>query len=58
MHARAQGHLDWEVIEKCQGQFDSIQMVAADNRGAHFIYRKGKIKDPKSRDGTRQARSY
>ena len=53
MHARAQGHLYREFIEECQGNFPSIQMVAADNRGDHFLYSKGKIIDPKS--STRQA---
>ena len=55
MHAGAQGHLYRKFIEDIQGQFSSIQMVAPDNRGDHFVYKKGKIKDPKS-DIIRQAR--
>ncbi len=56
MHAGTQGHRYREFIDECQGQFPSIQMVSADNRGDHFVYSKGKIKDPK-RLGTRQARA-
>jgi ankyrin repeat protein len=56
MHAGAQGHLYRDFIDECQVQFPSIQMVAADNRGDHFVYKKGKIRDPKG-DGTRQARA-
>ena len=47
MHARAQGHLYREFIDECQPLFKSIQMVAPDNRGDHFVYKKGKIEDPK-----------
>ena len=56
MHAGAQGHVYREFIEECRDEFDSIQMVAPDNRGDHFVYKKGKIIDPKPR-GTRQARA-
>ncbi|UCG52123.1 MAG: ankyrin repeat domain-containing protein [Candidatus Latescibacterota bacterium] len=56
MHAGAVGHLYREFIEEGQGQFESIQMVAADNRGDHFVYKKGKIKDPKE-TATHQARA-
>lgn len=56
MHARAQGHLYDEFIDEIQEEFASIQMVAPDNRGDHFVYKKGKIKDPKGM-GSRQARA-
>ena len=56
MHAGAQGNVYREFIDECQGTFKSIQMVAADNRGDHFVYRRGKIKDPKGAD-LRQARA-
>ena len=56
MHAGAQGHVYREFIDECQGAFKSIQMVGADNRGDHFVYRRGKIKDPKGAD-LRQARA-
>jgi len=56
MHAGTQGHVYREFIEECQEQFTSIQMVAADNRGDHFVYSKGKIKDPQD-VGTHQARA-
>ncbi|NIO29795.1 MAG: hypothetical protein GTO29_14720 [Candidatus Latescibacteria bacterium] len=56
MHAGAEGHLYREFIEECKGQFPAIQMVAPDNRGDHFVYEQGKIKDPKP-IGTRQARA-
>jgi ankyrin repeat protein len=56
MHAGAQGHLYREFIEECRAQFASIQMVAPDNRGDHFVYKKDKIQDPKGM-GTRQARA-
>jgi hypothetical protein len=56
MHAGTQGHLYREFIEECQGQFASIQMVAAANRGDHFVYSKGKITDPKDLE-THQARA-
>jgi hypothetical protein len=55
MHAGTQGHLYREFIEECQEQFPSIQMAAPDNRGDHFVYKKGKIIDPK-RIGAHQAR--
>ena len=54
MHARADGYRYREFIESIKDQFASIQMVAPDNRGDHFVYKKGKIKDPKS-DIIRQA---
>jgi L-ascorbate metabolism protein UlaG (beta-lactamase superfamily) len=47
MHAGGQGQIYEEFIEAAQGQFASVQMVAPDNRGDHFVYKKGKIKDPK-----------
>ena len=47
MHAGTQGHLYREFIGECQGQFTSVQMVAADNRGDHFVYSRRKITDPK-----------
>jgi ankyrin repeat protein len=47
MHAGAQGHLYHEFIDEIQGDFSSIQMVAPDNRGDHFTYKGGKIKNPK-----------
>jgi len=36
-----------EFIDECQPQFKSVQMVAPDNRGDHFVFKKGKIEDPK-----------
>ncbi len=56
MHAGAQGHLYREFIEECRGLFESVQMVAPDNRGDHFHYGEGKITDPKH-VGQRQARA-
>lgn len=56
MHAGAQGHLYRQFIGECQAQFPSIQMVAPDNRGDHFVYSKGRIKDPRSIE-TEQARA-
>ena len=56
MHAGAQGHLYRQFIGECQAQFPSIQMVAPDNRGDHFVYSKGRIKDPRG-IGTEQARA-
>jgi L-ascorbate metabolism protein UlaG (beta-lactamase superfamily) len=56
MHARAEGHLYREFIEECRAEFASIQMVAPDNRGDHFVYKKGKIEDPKD-TRTQQARA-
>lgn len=47
MHAGVQGHRYREFIAEHQGQFESVQMVAADNRGDHFHYKNGKIVDPK-----------
>ncbi len=56
MHAGANGHMYREFIETIQPQFGSIQMVAPGNRGDHFVYKNGVIKDPKS-TGSRQARA-
>jgi ankyrin repeat protein len=56
MHASAQGHVYGEFIEECQKEFTSIQMVAPDNRGDHFVYSRRKITDPKD-TGTDQARA-
>jgi ankyrin repeat protein len=47
MHAGAQGDVYHEFIDGIQGDFPSIQMVAQDNRGDHFTYNGGKIKNPK-----------
>jgi hypothetical protein len=47
MHARSDGHLYREFIGECSKEFGSVQMVAPGNRGDHFHYVKGKIKDPK-----------
>jgi len=47
MHARARAHLYREFIDECQPLFKSVQMVAPDNRGDHFIYKQEKIEDPK-----------
>jgi ankyrin repeat protein/L-ascorbate metabolism protein UlaG (beta-lactamase superfamily) len=47
MHAGTRGHQYREFIDECQPLFKSIQMVAPDNRGDHFVYKKGKIEDPK-----------
>lgn len=47
MHAGARGHQYREFIDECQPLFKSVQMVAPDNRGDHFVYKKGKIIDPK-----------
>ncbi len=49
MHAGAQGHLYREFTEEMQADFPAIQMVAADNRGDHFTYANGTIRDPKIR---------
>jgi ankyrin repeat protein/L-ascorbate metabolism protein UlaG (beta-lactamase superfamily) len=56
MHAGAHGHTYREFIETIQPQFGSIQMVYPGNRGDHFVYKDGLIKDPKG-NGTRQARA-
>jgi hypothetical protein len=56
MHAGSQGHRYQAFVEECQKEFNSIQMVFPGNRGDHFVFKKGKIEDPK-RDGTRQARA-
>ncbi len=47
MHAGADGGAYHEFIKNCEGQFASIQMVAPDNRGDDFIYKKGKIREQK-----------
>jgi hypothetical protein len=54
MHAVVQGQIYREFIDECGGQFESIQMAAADNRGDHLIYKDGKTRDPKV-GGGRQA---
>ncbi|MFH1755589.1 MAG: ankyrin repeat domain-containing protein [Candidatus Latescibacterota bacterium] len=56
MHAGAQGHVYQEFIEEIQGELPSMQMVAPDNRGDHFVYQEGKIKNPKGMP-SRQARA-
>jgi len=56
MHAGAQGHLYHEFIDGCRDKFPSVQMVAPDNRGDHFVYKNGRIKDS-NRGSTRQARA-
>ncbi|HSG28931.1 MAG TPA: ankyrin repeat domain-containing protein [Candidatus Krumholzibacterium sp.] len=47
MHAGADGAAYREFIEEMRGQFGRIDMAAPDNRGDHFIYKNGKLKDPK-----------
>jgi ankyrin repeat protein/L-ascorbate metabolism protein UlaG (beta-lactamase superfamily) len=54
MHAGTRGHLYHEFIEGIEGEFESVQMVAAENRGDHFYYSKGTVIDPK-RDGSLRA---
>lgn len=54
MHAQAQGHLYREFIDDIRDDFTSIQMVAPGNRGDHFLYRGGKIEDPRD-ESLRQA---
>lgn len=56
MHAGAQGQLYHEFIDECRDRFSSVQMVAPDNRGDHFVYKNGRIIDPKLVN-TRQARA-
>jgi ankyrin repeat protein len=56
MHAGAQGHLYHEFIGGIQEAFPSVQMVAPDNRGDHFVFEDGRITDPK-RINSRQARA-
>jgi ankyrin repeat protein/L-ascorbate metabolism protein UlaG (beta-lactamase superfamily) len=56
MHAGTQGNLYREFIDTIQPDFASVQMVAPGNRGDHFVYKDGTIKDPRSGD-TRQARA-
>jgi len=36
-----------DPVDRRRGRIGSIQMVAPDNRGDHFVYKKGKIKGPK-----------
>lgn len=48
MHAGTQGQIYREFIAECSGQFESVRMAAADNRGDHLVYKKGKIEDPKA----------
>jgi len=47
MHAGARGHQYRTFIDEAQGQFASIQMYAPDNRGDHFVYKDGRLLDPK-----------
>jgi ankyrin repeat protein/L-ascorbate metabolism protein UlaG (beta-lactamase superfamily) len=56
MHAMGQGWAYREFVDEAQREFKSIEMAAPDNRGDHFVYKKGKIKDPKP-DVTYQARA-
>jgi ankyrin repeat protein/L-ascorbate metabolism protein UlaG (beta-lactamase superfamily) len=56
MHAGAEGYAYREFVDECREEFASVQMVTPDNRGDHFVFKKGKIKDPKG-EGTRQARA-
>jgi ankyrin repeat protein/L-ascorbate metabolism protein UlaG (beta-lactamase superfamily) len=47
MHAGARGDQYRAFIEEHRDKFAAVQMVAPDNRGDHFIYKDGKIEDPK-----------
>lgn len=48
MHAGAEGSMYRDFIEEHRARFASVQMVAPENRGDHFVFKKGKIEDPKA----------
>ncbi|MBU8922835.1 MAG: ankyrin repeat domain-containing protein [Bacteroidales bacterium] len=50
MHATADGEAYMEFIDSISSDFKKIQMVAPGNRGDHFIFKKGKIIDPRPFD--------
>ena len=47
MHAGNQSQAYAEFVREAEREFPSVDMAAPENRGDHFVYKKGKIKDPR-----------